>query len=377
MENRGAMTNEERLQKTIRLEKVDKILSGPSIEQFAAVYAGITQKDYLDPVKAEAAREQTFEGLGGWDIMVSPVLLGGAKPFTLKTLLPGKELPDNTPNQIIEEEVMLLEDYDYVIQNGLNAFMERLMQRMNPGLPPKEERDRQAEEQSQMAKAIRDKWQARGITFLSGGCTGIGSHPFETFSFHRSLAKFSMDLRRTQDKVKAAVQACVPDIIANLKKAADDTGCRRVLFTNSRGSSTFINNKTFEDIVLPSWLEIVDALDKADIDVAFHCDSDWTRFLPYFKEFPRGRCILQLDGATDIYKAKEILNGHMAIQGDVPASLLTLGTPEQVYDYCKQIIEAIGKDGGFILSSGCSTPFDSKFENVRAMLAAGRELTWL
>ena len=135
-----------------------------------------------------------------------------------------------------------------------------------------------------------------------------------------------------------------------------------VLFYESPAATHSINNKTFEDIVLPSWLEIVDALDKADIDVAFHCDSDWTRFLPYFKEFPRGRCILQLDGATDIYKAKEILNGHMAIQGDVPASLLTLGTPEQVYDYCKQIIEAIGKDGGFILSSGCSTPFDSKFE---------------
>ena len=235
MENRGAMTNEERLQKTIRLEKVDKILSGPSIEQFAAVYAGITQKDYLDPVKAEAAREQTFNGLGGWDIMVSPVLLGGAKPFTLKTLLPGKELPDNTPNQIIEEEVMLPGDYDYVIQNGLNAFMERLLQRMNPGLPPKEERDRQAEEQSQMAKAIRDKWQARGITFLSGGCTGIGSHPFETFSFHRSLAKFSMDLRRTQDKVKAAVQACVPDIIAILKKSADEPAAGGAFLRISRG----------------------------------------------------------------------------------------------------------------------------------------------
>jgi len=114
----------------------------------------------------------------------------------------------------------------------------------------------------------------------------------------------------------------------------------------------------------------------ADIDVIFHCDTDWTRFLPYFKEFSRGRCVLQLDGATDIFKAKEILGDHMALHGDVPATLLTLGTPEQVTAYCKTLIEVIGEGGGFILSSGCVTPYDAKIENVRAMVRAGNELTW-
>lgn len=153
-------------------------------------------------------------------------------------------------------------------------------------------------------------------------------------------------------------------------------GCRRVMFANGRGSPTFINSKLFEELVLPSWLEFVRAMADTDIDVVFHCDSDWTRFLHYFKEFPRGRCILQLDGATDIFKAKGILKDHMAIQGDVPATLLTLGTPEQVTAYCKKLIEVVGEGGGFILSSGCSTPYDSKVENVRAMIRAGNELTW-
>jgi uroporphyrinogen-III decarboxylase len=66
----------------------------------------------------------------------------------------------------------------------------------------------------------------------------------------------------------------------------------------------------------------------------------------------------------------------MALHGDVPATLLTLGTPEQVTAYCKKIIQVIGEGGGFILSSGCSTPYDSKIENVRAMVRAGNELTW-
>jgi uroporphyrinogen-III decarboxylase len=113
-----------------------------------------------------------------------------------------------------------------------------------------------------------------------------------------------------------------------------------------------------------------------NIDVFFHCDTDWTRFLPYFKEFPKARCVLQLDGAADIFKAKEILGGHMTLMGDVPAPLLSLDTPEAVTAYCKKLIEVVGKDGGFILSSGCETPFNSKVENVRAMVQAGNELTW-
>ena len=66
----------------------------------------------------------------------------------------------------------------------------------------------------------------------------------------------------------------------------------------------------------------------------------------------------------------------MTIHGDVPAPLLTLGTPEDVFAYCKKLIEVVGEGGGFILSSGCSTPYNSKIENVAAMVRAGNELTW-
>jgi uroporphyrinogen-III decarboxylase len=168
----------------------------------------------------------------------------------------------------------------------------------------------------------------------------------------------------------------MPDIIASGKKSLEGSSIMRIGTASSRSSATFISAKQFEDFVLPTWLEFVWAMADTGADIIFHCDCDWTRFLPYFKEFPARRCILQLDGATDIFKAREILGDHMALHGDVPAPLLTLGTPDQVYDYCKNLIEKIGGGGGFILSSGCSTPDNSKIENVQAMVRAGNELTW-
>ena len=374
----GTMTNEERLQKTIRLQKTDKILSGPSIDAFAAICAGMTVKEYFqDADKAEEAYERTFYQLGGWDIMRAQARAADGTQVNsvslMRRLLPGRDLAESTVNQVTEEEIMLPEDYDFVIDNGFNALQERLVQRMSPGQLPAKRQQLAAEANNRMQASI-EKWQARGLVRLSGGA--IGAHPFTWFSFHRSLPRFSMDVRRMPDKVKAAIKACLPDMIANGKEATKASGIRRVNMVNSRAANTFIGAKQFEEFVLPTWLEFVNAMADADIDVIFHCDSDWTGFLPYFKEFPRARCVLQLDGVTDIFKAKEVLRDHMTLMGDVLATLLSLDTPEAVFAYCQKLVKVVGQGGGFILSSGCTTPYNAKIENVRAMVRAGNELTW-
>jgi hypothetical protein len=381
MTAKGKMTNEERLHKTIRFEHVDKILSGPSIQQFAATYAGISQRQFIDdPVVADAAYDKTFVEMGGWDIG-RPIIARGSGPpgFAMSTARPGRELNDSSVVQFVEHEVMIPEDYDFAIENGYNALIKRLTDRLNPNPPvssqsPADKRQTD-EREAQRIKLETEKWERRGVVSLMNGLGAIP--PFDIFSIHRSVSKFPMDVRRMPDRVKAATKACMPDIIANAKKSLETSPVKRVGTASSRSSATFISNKQFEEFVLPTWLEFVWAMTDAGADVVFHCDCDWTRFLPYFKEFPAKRCVLQLDGATDIFKARAVLKDHMALHGDVPAPLLTLGTPDEVFAYCKRLIDEIGKEGGgFILSSGCSTPDNSRIDNVRAMVRAGNELTW-
>jgi hypothetical protein len=360
-------TSEELLQKTIRLEPTQRVPSGPGIRQFAATFTGMSQAEFLDPDKAEEAIIQTFDDLGGWDILVaSPGTERYSCGMPLKTRLPGRELPDDAVVQVLEEELMLPEDYDFVIKHGYNALNHRLERRSDPGRIPNNMRlEADAEARRQR---LLEAWRERGVAFMG---SSMLLHPFQLFSLGRSLAKFAVDVRRTPDKVKAAVEACLPDMIDDAVNDVACNGHKRVCCALDRGSPVFVSAKTFEDLVLPIWLAFVNAMVKAGIDVVFHCDTNWTPFLPYFKEFPPGRCALQLDGATDIYRAKEVLRGHMALMGDVPATLLCLGSPDEVTAYCERLIEVVGEGGGFILSSGCSTPHDSKVENVRAMVAAG------
>jgi len=58
----------------------------------------------------------------------------------------------------------------------------------------------------------------------------------------------------------------------------------------------------------------------------------------------------------------------MCIAGDVPAALTALGTPEEVEAYCKKLIDVVGEDGGFIMSTGCTLPVDCKIENLKAIV---------
>jgi len=59
----------------------------------------------------------------------------------------------------------------------------------------------------------------------------------------------------------------------------------------------------------------------------------------------------------------------MCIMGDVPAAMLSMGSPDEVYEYSLNLIGKLGPEG-FILHSGCDIPANAKLENVKAMIAA-------
>lgn len=51
----------------------------------------------------------------------------------------------------------------------------------------------------------------------------------------------------------------------------------------------------------------------------------------------------------------------------MPATLLELGTPRQVEEYCKKLIDIVGEGGGFFMDGAVGIPDGAKLENVVAM----------
>ena len=50
----------------------------------------------------------------------------------------------------------------------------------------------------------------------------------------------------------------------------------------------------------------------------------------------------------------------------MPASLLNLGSPQEIRDYCKKLIDVVGKGGGLIMDASAGIN-EAKPENVKAM----------
>ena len=101
--------------------------------------------------------------------------------------------------------------------------------------------------------------------------------------------------------------------------------------------------------------------------------GDWEKNLDYLHVLPKRKVVLQFDGRTDIFRAKEIIGDHCCIFGDVPATMLAFGGKDEVSEYCKKLIEVVGKDGGFILAAGCEIAPNARPENVKAMIDAVKQ----
>jgi len=305
---------------------------------------------------------EAYMGLGEIDGIQSPAyhVSSLSIQWLSRVKVPGRELPENELWQVDEAELMTIDDYDAIIAEGFGPWLERYYAERLP-------RTREAFNAflatvPGVLSACRD----RGIVPLS---PIVATIPYEYFCGGRSMKEFLLDLFRRPDKVQAAMDAALPVLIDGMREAIRGLGAIGLWIGGWRSASEFIAPRLWERFVLPYYKQMVDAAIEEGAIPVLHFDANWDRDLERLKELPKGKCVLSLDGKTDIFRAKQILGDHMCIMGDVPPRMFSLGTPEEVTGYCKKLIREVGP-GGFILSSGCDVPIDAKYENVRAMVKA-------
>ena len=207
-------------------------------------------------------------------------------------------------------------------------------------------------------------WDSKNIPLMFHSGTAPA---FDTFSMSRGMGEFCCDLYDCPEKVKAACEKATPEIIKTGITGVKSAGGNRIAIFAMRSSATFISTEMFDEFAWPYLRQMILGFHEAGITSVVHCDGNWLPMLPYFKTLPKASCIIELDGATDIFKAYEILKGYQVIRGDVPPTLLAFSTPDKVSVYCDKLLD-MGMEGGFILGSGCEVPLNCKIENLKAMI---------
>jgi uroporphyrinogen-III decarboxylase len=379
IQEKDRLAAEERLEQVVRLEEPDRVPVSMMIYYYGPFHTGTRMSAYMGrPDVYRKVTRKVYEDLGPWDIYynINPVSrLLYSFVLMMKYLFPGDELPDDVMAQVEEIEYMKAEDYDRILETGYYFSDLAFRLRMLPRFCKEAQSIKPARLWVLLARDIvrqklfwdRDlRWcREQGLAMQIGFQAEM---PFDVFSMARTVIPFSLDLFQRPDKIRRAALRLAPSFAESCIWMARLMGVPRVQCYCHRTSNSFISPRQFEELAFPSLEAVVCRIVEAGMTPILHCDGDWMKNFKALRRLPAKKIILQLDGLTDIFRAKEEIGDHMCLFGDVPADKLVMGSPQEVEEYCHRLIEEVGRGGGFILAAGCEIPYNARPENLRALV---------
>jgi len=401
------LAREKRFNDALGLQKPDRVPVVSLAGFFMARYAGLTHAEAMyDYERLAEAWKQSTQKLN-WDMAPPPFTMFPGPVMELLGLKtfkwPGQHLGDMLPYQFVEDEYMLPGEYDEFLKDPTDFVIRKMMPRMAgsleplgmlppihwmssgytmimlfstmAGLPPVMDMLKQiikvGEEMNKynavQAKLAQDL-AGMGYPMITASFTEA---PFDWMSdMFRGLRGIMLDMYRQPDKLKAAIDLLTPFMIDCALGLARQTGNTRIFIPLHRGAGGFMSNEQFEEFYWPSLKKVMLAFIDAGMTPMPFLEGDYTPRLEYLAELPKGKVLGHFD-VVDKKKAKAIVGDTMCFWGNVPAELLVTGTPQQVKDYVKELIDIFGDNGGLMVDGAVDgVPPESKPENVEAMTEA-------
>jgi len=394
----------------IQLKKTpDRVPGFPVFGFFPAFYAGYTPQDVMyDYDKLLSAFKKCY-------LELEPDAHGGAvvsPPGKLFDILdyklyawPGHGVAPQHSYQCIEGEYMMADEYDALIQDPtlffLTTYFPRIFGKLAPlgafptltnvtemyggfsavnfipfGLPDVQEAFKalfdagaEALKWIEPVGAFAAEMTAAGIPgFFGGGC----KVPFDTIGDTlRGSRGIMVDMYRQPDKLLQALEAMTPLMVKMGASNARANGNPIVFIPLHKGADGFLSDEQFKKFYWPPFKKLLLGLiDEGCIPFPW-AEGGYNSRLEVIKDVPKGKVIWGFD-LTDMARAKKVLGDVACIGGNFPIDLLTIGTPQQVKDHVKKLIETCAEGGGYIMMSGAVIE-DVNPDNVRAMIDATKE----
>jgi hypothetical protein len=397
-----------RIKDAIQMKKLPDRVPVFIVPSFFPVYnAGFTPREVLyDYEKCCIAFKKLVTDFEP-DVQIGAVAPGPGRVYDILDYKlyswPGHGVPPEQSYQANEGEYMKADEYDALIDDPSDFFTHTYLPRvfgalegfqMLPtltgileiygvaanfipyGLPPVQATYKALFEAG--AEAL--KWigaiGACNMEMSAAGCPGLWAGftkaPFDVIGDTlRGTRGVMLDMYRQPGKLTEALERLTPIMIKLGVGAAKMAGQPTVFMPLHKGADGFMSDEQFKKFYWPTFRKVMMGLIDEGVIPNPAAEGKWTTRLEVMQDLPKGKTLWMID-QSDIAKAKKTLGKVACMYGNVPSDLLTIGTPKQVEDYVKNLIDTCAKGGGYIVSNGAF--FDqAKAENVKAMVEAGRK----
>jgi uroporphyrinogen decarboxylase len=189
----------------------------------------------------------------------------------------------------------------------------------------------------------------------------------------RGMQDFMMDLAAEPDHpgIGQLLEVSYQSHLAT-HRALKAAGAHFTSLGESASGPDVVSPAMFQRFARPYQERLVRELAADGIFTVIHICGNTTAILDQLAQYPF--CGFDLDYKTDARRAKATAGANHVLCGNVdPSGILARGTPEQVREATRQLIELWKPGGRFILNSGCAIPASTPGENLRAFVQAGRE----
>jgi hypothetical protein len=374
--------------KAIKLEKPDRVPVILPAGSFPLHYSGMTLKEGMHDNQRLIQAYRKFLADFESDTFSSPMMVGSSKASEMINVLnlkwPGHGLPDNASMpQFVEGEYMKADEYDMFLEDLSDFCLRRYLPRsigalapfanfsptpfilgmanrfLTPAVMPQVRAAYQAiidygvETANWMGPMMQFNHEATAAGYPS--FFGGQSHaPFDILADTlRGTKGILLDMYRQPDNIMKAMDKIVKMNIDVGLDGINMSGVPLVFFALHKGDDTFMSSKQYQKFYWPTFQKVILGLIEDGAVPLLFAEGRYDNRLDIIKDLPRGKVIWYFD-RTDMFQAKKVLGDVACISGNVPASLLITGTPKDVKEYCRKLIEVCGEGGGFILSGGAS-----------------------
>ncbi len=409
------LARKKRLDDALNLRRPDRVPVAPLVVHYYPTRVrGISNKEAMYNTEKTTQSWKEAAVQHNWDAAVPFGALLPARPLEILGMKqfkwPGGGLPDDQPFQWVEGEYMTAEEYDEVLADSDGFAVKKLWPRISTTLAPISELTRMPappllylsnaymlpmllgdvvsappmvellKKALELAEVhVREKVLSAHYTLEMmnlGFPFSFGAITFTAFDLIsdtlRGMRGSMLDMYRVPDKLLAAVEMFTPLTIGSSIRWAEEVKNKGIFIPMHRGAAGFMSDKQFARFYWPSFKTLVLELIEAGYTPIPLFEGDYTPRLEYLQELPPKKILGHFD-QVDRKKAKKLLGDRMCFWGNVPASLMCMGTPQQVKDDVKELIDIFGDNGGLIIDCSMGIPDEAKPQNVQALTDAVQE----
>jgi uroporphyrinogen-III decarboxylase len=189
----------------------------------------------------------------------------------------------------------------------------------------------------------------------------------------RGTRGIMLDMYRRPGKLLEAMERIAPIAIEMGVRYATVSDTPMVFIPLHKGADGFMSNRDFETFYWPTLKAVLLGLIEQGTVPYLFVEGGYNQRLDIITDpdIPAGHTIWMFD-RTDMKEVKQKLDGWACFGGNVPGSMLKTGTPQDIENYVKELIDGVAQDGGYILANGAVLD-DTNPENLHALIDTGKK----